>query len=185
MVEVTRLLQAIEHGDGAAADQLLPLVYEDLRRLASLRMAAEAPGHTLQATALVHEAWLRIGGENHPWQNRRHFFAAAAEAMRRILIESARRRARLKRGGAAEHIPLSEAEVAENSAAQHVLEIDSALEQLALVDPQKAQVVTLKFFGGLTNDQVAEALGVGERTVERHWAFAKAWLYDAIARSRT
>lgn len=180
MVEVTRLLQAIEHGDGAAADQLLPLVYEDLRRLASLRMAAEAPGHTLQATALVHEAWLRIGGENHPWQNRRHFFAAAAEAMRRILIERARRRQRARHGGGLERVDVDAIQIPEALRDDQILAVDEALSALEREDPRRAQVVKLRYFVGLTNPEVAESLGISLATAERDWSFAKAWLFSRV-----
>jgi RNA polymerase sigma factor (TIGR02999 family) len=183
--DVTQALRAIGNFEEGAAARLLPLVYEDLRRHAHHRMAAERPGQTLQPTALVHEAWLRLvrGSERH-WQNRAHFFAAAAEAMRRILIENARRRARLKHGAGGEHVPLNEAELPEAVAAAHVLEIDAALEELAAIDAEKARVVTLKFFGGLSTAQVAEVMRLGERTVERHWAYAKAWLFEAIQRGR-
>lgn len=175
------MLQAVGRSDGCAADELLPLVYHDLRRHAAARIARESPGQTLQATALVHEAWLRImGGGNHPWQNRAHFFGAAAEAMRRILIENARRKARLKRGGDQVRVDFDQVELAATTPDEKVLLIDDALERLEAQDPEKARVVVLKFFGGRTNQEVAESLGVTERTVERHWAYAKAWLFNEI-----
>jgi RNA polymerase sigma factor (TIGR02999 family) len=180
MADVTRLLQAIEEGDGSAAEELLPLVYEDLRRLAALRMAAESPGHTLQPTALVHEAWLRIAGEDHAWQNRRHFFAAAAEAMRRILIDRARRRLRVRHGGGLERADVDAIQVPDAVRDDQLLAVDEALSALEQEDPRRAQVVKLKYFVGLTNPEVAEAMGLSLATVERDWAFAKAWLFSRI-----
>jgi RNA polymerase sigma factor (TIGR02999 family) len=182
MSDVTHILERVEQGDGKAAEELLPLVYEELRKLAAHKMANEPSGQTLQATALVHEAWLRLVGaqDGQVWQNRGHFFAAAAEAMRRVLVENARRKARLKRGGGQERIELEQLELAETSPDEKVLLIDEALEQLQTNDPQKARVVVLKFFGGLTNQEVAANLGLTERTVERHWAYAKAWLFRKI-----
>ena len=168
--------------DGArATDELLPLVYHELRRQAAARMAHEPAGQTLQPTALVHEAWLRlIGNGDCMWQNRAHFFGAAAEAMRRILIENARRKSRLKRGGDQVRVDLDQLDLAATTPDEKVLLIDEALQRLRVQDEEKAQVVTLKFFGGLTNHEVADALGVTERTVERHWAYAKAWLFREI-----
>ena len=181
MSDVTRILEKVEQGDGQAATELLPLVYEELRRLAAHKLSAESSGQTLQATALVHEAWLRlVRSEEQTWQNRGHFFAAAAEAMRRILVENARRKARLKRGGDRERVDLDQLDLAETSPDEKVLLIDEALEQLQQQDPQRARVVVLKFFGGLTNQEVAASLGVTERTVERHWSYARAWLFRAI-----
>ena len=181
MSDVTQVLQAIGRGDGRASDELLPLVYDELRRLAAARMAQEAAGQTLQPTALVHEAWLRMvkDGERN-WQNRAHFFGAAAEAMRRILIENARRKSRLKRGGDQARIDIEQLELAATTPDDKVLLIDDALERLQAEDPEKARIVVLKFFGGLTNQEVAENLGVTERTIERQWAFAKAWLFRSI-----
>jgi RNA polymerase sigma factor, TIGR02999 family len=181
MSEITQVLHAIGRGEERASEELLPLVYNELRRHASARMAHEAAGQTLQPTALVHEAWLRIfdGGEQR-WQNRAHFFGAAAEAMRRILIENARKKSRLKRGGNQRLLDVDQLEIAATTPEEKVLLIDDALERFQLQDPEKARVVVLKFFGGLTNQQVAEALQVTERTVERHWAYAKAWLFQAI-----
>lgn len=180
MADVTRLLQAIEEGDGSAAAELLPQVYEDLRRLAALRMAAESPGQTLQPTALVHEAWLRIAGEDHAWQNRRHFFAAAAEAMRRILIERARRRLRVRHGGGLERADVDAIQVPDAVRDEQWVAMDEALTKLEQEDPRRAQVVKLKYFVGLTNPEVAEAMGLSLATVERDWSFAKAWLFSRI-----
>ena len=179
--EVTRILDAMQQGDAKAAEELLPLVYEELRRLAAAKMAREAAGHTLQPTALVHEAWLRLGGDRQPtWENRGHFFGAAAEAMRRILIERARRRTRLKHGAGAERVDAADVELPVLLPADQLLHLDEALNQLQTEDPEKARVVMLKFFAGLTNEEVAQSLGVTERTVERHWAFAKVWLFRAM-----
>lgn len=179
--EVTQVLQAIRRGDGQASAELLPLVYGELRRLAAARMANEQPGQTLQATAMVHEAWLRLVADGErTWQNRAHFFGAAAEAMRRILIENARRKARLKHGGGQRRLDIDELELAATTPDEKILLMDEALEKLALQDAEKARIVVLKFYGGLTNQEVAENLDVNERTVERHWAFAKAWLFEKI-----
>jgi RNA polymerase sigma factor (TIGR02999 family) len=181
MSDVTQELQAVSRGEAGASDELLPLVYDELRRLAAARMAQEAAGQTLQATALVHEAWLRLVSEGErTWHNRAHFFGAAAEAMRRILIENARRKSRLKRGGDRVRVELSELTLADGSPDDQILMIDEALDRLEAEDPQKARVVVMKFFGGLTNQEVAANLGLTERTVERWWAFAKAWLFRAI-----
>jgi RNA polymerase sigma factor (TIGR02999 family) len=181
MSDVTQILQRVEQGDGKAAEELLPLVYEELRKLAAHKLAGELPGQTLQATALVHEAWLRlVRSEEQTWENRGHFFAAAAEAMRRVLVENARRKARLKRGGGRERVELDQLELADTTPDEKVLLINEALEKLEKHDPQKARVVVLKFFGGLTNQEVAANLALTERTVERHWAYAKAWLFRAI-----
>lgn len=181
MSEVTQMLLAVGRGDASASEDLLPLVYDELRRHAAVRMARESPGQTLQPTALVHEAWLRMAGAgDRHWQNRAHFFGAAAEAMRRILIENARRKARLKRGGGQRRLDIDEVELAETSPDEKILLIDEALEQLREQDPEKALVVVLKFFVGMTNQEVAASMGVTERTVERHWAYAKVWLYQTI-----
>lgn len=180
MSQLTQVLQAFGRGE-AASEEVLPLVYEDLRRHAVVQMSHEAAGQTLQPTALLHEAWLRIAGTGESrWQNRAHFFGAAAEAMRRILIETARKKSRLKRGGDQMRIDIEKIELAAASADEKVLLIDEALEKLRALDPEKAQVVVLKFYGGRTNQEVAASLGVTERTVERHWAYAKAWLYQSI-----
>ena len=181
MNEITQVLQAIRRGDGRASEELLPLVYDELRRLAAARMAEEAAGQTLQATALVHEAWLRMVGDgDRTWQNRAHFFGAAAEAMRRILVENARRKSRLKRGGGQIRLDIEELDLVATTPDDKILLMDEALEQLQAEDAEKARIVVLKFFGGLTNQEVAENLGVAERTVERQWAYAKAWLFQRI-----
>jgi RNA polymerase sigma factor (TIGR02999 family) len=181
MSEVTRILEAIERGESKATEELLPLVYGELRRLANFKMAHEAANHTLQPTALVHEAWLRLAGaENQRWQNRNHFFAAAAEAMRRILIERARRRQRIRHGGGQERVDIDEVQIATHENDERWLQIHEALDQLAQDDPVKAQVVKMRFFVGMADREVAEVLGLSERTVERHWAYAKAWLFRAI-----
>src|ERR1700761_5662036 len=181
MNELTQMLQAIRRGDGQASEELLPLVYHELRQLAMARMAQEAAGQTLQATALVHEAWLRmVGAGDRTWQNRAHFFGAAAEAMRRILVENARRKFRVKRGGGQIRVDIEEIDVAAASPDEKVLLMDEALEQLKAQDPEKGRIVVLKFFGGMTNQEVAENMSVTERTVERQWAYAKAWLFQKI-----
>ena len=183
MSHVTQILERVEHGDGKAAEELLPLVYEQLRKLAAAKMAQEAAGQTLQPTALVHEAWLRLAGprEGQAWENRGHFFAAAAEAMRRILIESARRKSRLKRGGQQERVDLEQVQLATESDPATVLSIDQALERLAKAHPQKAELVKLRFFVGLSLPEAARALNLSETTAKRHWAFARAWLYGELA----
>jgi RNA polymerase sigma factor (TIGR02999 family) len=181
MSDITLMLQAIRSGDGHASEELLPLVYNELRHLATARMAQEASGQTLQATALVHEAWLRMVGDgDRGWQNRAHFFGAAAEAMRRILVENARHKSRLKRGGGQIRLNIDDLDLAAATPNEKVLLINEALEQLRTDDPEKARIVVMKFFGGLTNQEVAENLGVTERTVERQWAYAKAWLFQNI-----
>lgn len=179
MSEITLLFDAMSKDERRASDELLPLVYGELRRLAAVRMAQAAAGQTLQPTALVHEAWLRLNkGGVQKWQNRAHFFNAAAEAMRHIVIENARRKSRLKRGGDQVRLDIEALEIAEVPLDDSVLMIDDALQRLQARSPERARVVTLKFFGGLTNQEVAEALGVTERTVERQWAFAKVWLCE-------
>lgn len=182
MSEITQLLHAVERGEAHASEELLPLVYHDLRRQAAAQMAQERPGQTLQPTALLHEAWLRVTNTAHQlrWQNRAHFFGAVAEAMRRILVENARRKARLKRGGDQTRVTLDGLELAATTPDEKILLINDALERLHAEDPEKARVVVMKFFGGRTNQEVAEALAVTERTVERHWAYAKAWLFADI-----
>jgi RNA polymerase sigma factor (TIGR02999 family) len=176
---VTGILNSLDAGNPDAAERLLPLVYAELRRLAAQRLANEKPGQTLQATALVHEAYLRLVDVEHQqrWNSRGHFFAAAAEAMRRILVENARRKHSLKRGGAMNQQPLSEADVAAADPSWEILALDEALERLESQDPQAAALVKLRYFSGLTVPQAAEALDVSLRTAERLWTFAKAWLY--------
>lgn len=185
MSDVTQLLHALDAGDPKAADQLLPLVYEELRQVAAIRMAQEKPGQTLQATALVHEAWLRlVGTEEQRWDSRRHFFAAAAESMRRILVEKARRRLRARHGGGLERVDLDEVEIPGGVREEQLVAVDEALAELEREDPKKAELVKLRYFVGLTNRETAEALGLSEATVERHWSFAKAWLFGQIRSSR-
>jgi RNA polymerase sigma factor (TIGR02999 family) len=185
MRDVTQILQAAQH-DSKAADELLPLVYEELRGLAALRMAQEAPGNTLQATALVHEAWIRLVGNEAPrFANRAHFFSAAAEAMRRILIESARRRKRLKRGGNLERVNVDEIEIPSPMTDDEVIALDAALDLLAAVDERAAQVVKLCFFVGLTQEQTARELGFSLSTTQRLWNFARAWLFREMEKGRT
>src|ERR1051325_1649617 len=178
MPEITRILERVEQGDEKAVEELLPLVYEELRKLAAYKMAREAPGQTLQPTALVHEAWLRLtGAESKSWDSRGHFFAAAAEAMRRILIERARARNRLRRGSGGERVPLEQVTIASDDPPETVLAIDEALERLTARDPFKAEVVKMRYFVGLSQDEIARALKVSEPTIRRHWAIARAWLY--------
>ena len=181
MSDVTRILEAAQQGDPTAADQLLPLVYEELRRLAAHKMANEAPGQTLQPTALVHEAYLRlVGSQNQNWNGRGHFFAAAAEAMRRILVENARRKQRLKHGGEWQRIHLTTLDVAITSDDGQLLALDEALEKLAARDPVGAQLIKLRFFAGLPNVEAARLLGIPERTAKRTWAYARAWLFEEL-----
>jgi RNA polymerase sigma factor (TIGR02999 family) len=183
MNEVTRLLAQLEQGDSSATEPLLHQVYGELRRLASDRLARERGGQTLQATALVHEAYLRlVGGESAPqWGGRGHFFAAAAEAMRRILVENARRKQRLRHGGAHRRVDLDSECVVGGMPSVDLLALDMALDKLAASEPVKAQVVKLRFFAGLTMPEAAAALGISLATVERHWTFARAWLYAELA----
>jgi RNA polymerase sigma factor (TIGR02999 family) len=179
--QVTQILEAVGAGDAQAAEKLLPLVYEELRKLAAHRMAREAPGQTLQPTALVHEAWLRLVGKTDPqFHSRAHFFAAAAEAMRRILVEHARRKARLKRGGEWERVRLDEVQLAEECDPETVLRVDSALENLAKDHPEKAELVKLRFFVGLSLPEAARVLNISGTTAKRYWAFARAWLYGEM-----
>jgi len=182
MSEVTRLLEAIERGDSVAAQDLLPLVYDELRRLAAYKMAHEPLGQTLQPTALVHEAWLRLaGGESgQRWQNRAHFFAAAAEAMRRILIDNARRKHALRHGGGQERVNLETAELAAPGSDDELLEVHEAIDRFAQIDPTKAELVKLRYFVGLTIPEAAQVLGISEPTAKRWWAYARAWLYREI-----
>ena len=176
MTQVTRILESVQAGDPKAAEQLLPLVYDELRRLAASKMAMEAPGQTLQATALVHEAWVRLSGQRHQnYQNRHCFFGAAAEVMRRILVDRARRRKAMRHGGDQERVELDAIEIpdANDDLVQSVPEV---LDQLAKLDPEKAEIVKLRFFVGLSFEEIAALLNVNERTVRRHWTFTKAWM---------
>lgn len=181
MSDVTLILRAISRGDPKASEELLPLVYDELRHLAAARMARESAGQTLQPTALVHEVWLRLVNEgDRNWENRAHFFRTAALAMRRILVDRARHKASLKRGGGRERVNIDDVELAAKSPDDRVLMVDAALAQLEKDDPESARVIVMKFFGGLTNKEVAESLAVTERTVERQWAYAKASLFQMI-----
>ena len=184
MNEVTRILDAIGQGDTVAAEQLWPLVYDELRRLAAQRMAQEKPGQTLQPTALVHEAYLRLvgPGEERPWDNRGHFFAAAAEAMRRILVENARRKRSLKRGGDRQRLDLDLEQPVEVERSALLLALDEALDRLEARDADKAQLVKLRYFAGMTIEQAAETLGISVTTANRWWNFARAWLHEEIRR---
>jgi len=185
MNDVTRILQAVERGDTRATGELLPLVYDELRRIAAHKMAGEAPGHTLQATALVHEAWLRlVGPEESPWQNRAHFFAAAAEAMRRILVEHARRKQSQKRGARAEHVELAEANLILAAPPDELLAVHDALDILAKEDSQAAELVKLRYFVGMTMDEAATAMGLPKRTAEGIWTYARVWLHREIRKAR-
>ena len=177
-------MQGVEKGDARAAAELLPLVYEELRKLAAHKMAQEHPGQTLQATALVHEAWLRLGGDDQPqWQNRAHFFAAAAEAMRWILIDAARRKKALRHGGGIERVDLEGLDLAASMDNDQVLALHEALDRLTEQDAAKAELVKLRFFAGLTLEEAAEVLGVSAPTAKRHWAYARAWLYREMQRA--
>ena len=187
MSDLTRILQAINPGDPKAPDELLPLVYEELRKLAACKMANEPPGQTLQPTALVHEAWLRLTGrDNLQWNGRAHFFAAAAEAMRRILIDNARRKKALRHGGQAERAALDpdSLELAAGMDDDQLLALHEALDCLAARDAVKAELVKLRFFAGLTMEEAAKALDLSEPTAKRHWAYARAWLYREVKKAR-
>ncbi len=185
--EITVLLQRADAGDLQAADKILPLVYGELRKLAAAKMARETPGQTLQPTALVHEAWLRLGGDQQPnWKNRAHYFAAAAEAMRRILIDNARRKQRIRHGGLLEKVSASATGfdiAATEMAAEELLRLNDALDQLAEHDAEKAELVKLRFFVGLTLEEAAATMGTSERTSKRDWAYARAWLMREIRRN--
>jgi RNA polymerase sigma factor (TIGR02999 family) len=183
MSDVTHLLDAAAAGDPKAAAELLPLVYDELRRLAAVRLADEQPGQTLQATALVHEAYLRLVGGAQPqeWNGRGHFFAAAAEAMRRIVVETARRKNRLKHGGGHERVEVELAELPTRLPPDDLIALDEALARLEQLDPVKARLVTLRYFAGLTIEQAAEALGISRVTAHRYWTFARAWLHQQMA----
>lgn len=181
MSDVTLILQAMGGGENRAAEDLLPLVYDELRRLAAARMAHESAGHTLQPTALVHEAWMRLVGEaDRTWNNRAYFFAAAAEAMRRILVEHARHKSSLKCGGGQQRLDIDDLDLAGIAPDEKILLVNDALEQLGREHPERSRVVVLKYFGGMTNQEAAVTLGVDERTVRRHWLCAKVWLIKKI-----
>lgn len=181
MSEVTRILNSLAEGRCQNADEILPLVYEELRRLARHKMAHEPPGHTLQPTALVHEAWLRVAGPNEAsWNSRAHFFSAAAEAMRRILVERARRKLAQKRGAGQDHMDIDGLEIPEEKDPEKLLCVHQALEQLAVEAPDQAEVVKLRFFVGMSHAEIAGALGISEKSSKRYWAHAKAWLCQKI-----
>jgi RNA polymerase sigma factor (TIGR02999 family) len=185
MNDVTHILNAAGQSDPRAANELLSLVYEELRRLAAAKMASEAPGHTLQATALVHEAWLRLtNDEQRKWNDRTHFFAAAAEAMRRILVDNARRKRAQRRGGGHQHTELPEIACGVPENDDQIVAVSEALDQFAALDKQKAELVKLRYFVGMTIEEAAEVLGISVPTAYRHWAFARAWLARRIAGSR-
>jgi RNA polymerase sigma factor (TIGR02999 family) len=182
--DVTRLLGAMNDGDTSAANELLPLIYAELRKLAAGKMAREQPGQTLQPTALVHEAWLRLvdeDGQAH-FQNRAHFFGAAAEAMRRILVEAARRKLALRRGGRQEHLDVDEIEIAAPGDDDELLAVHEALDRLAVESPERAELVKLRYFAGLQIEEAAGAMGISERTAKRWWTFSRAWLFDEMRR---
>ncbi|HEX2476116.1 MAG TPA: ECF-type sigma factor [Lacipirellulaceae bacterium] len=183
MTDVTEILSQIESGDPTAADELLPLVYDELRRLAAARIAHEKPGQTLQATALVHEAFLKLVNVERAqhWNSRGHFFAAAAEAMRRILVDNAHRKNTLKRGGNQKRVELSDVEPAVRAPEDDLIALNEALDQLARIEPQTAELVKLRYFAGLTNKQSAELLGISARKADSLWAYARVWLHERIA----
>jgi RNA polymerase sigma factor (TIGR02999 family) len=185
MNAITRVLSIIECGDPQAAEQLLPLVYDELRKLAAQKLAQEKPGQTLQATALVHEVYLRLVDTDKAqhWDSRGHFFAAAAEAMRRILVENARHKHRLKRGGDRRRVDLEQVEALGTGPSEDLLALDEALDRLADEDAQKAELVKLRFFAGLSVEEAAHCLGLSRPTAARHWAYARAWLYDFLRAS--
>jgi RNA polymerase sigma factor (TIGR02999 family) len=179
--DVTRILESLAKGDPSAADELLPLVYQELRKLAAHKMAGQAPGHTLQATALVHEAWLRLAG-NEPgrFRGRAHFFAAAAEAMRHILIDAARRKLAVRNGGGQVRVDFEKVEIASLADDDELLAVHEALDKLQAEDPQKAELIKLRYFIGLTFEEVAEVLGISVATAKRHWVYARAFIYEEV-----
>ena len=184
--QVTRVLERVRCGELSAASELLPLVYDELRRLAAAKMAQERPDQTLQPTALVHEAWLRlVGNEKQKWNGRAHFFGAAAEAMRRILIENARRRAAARHGGGEARLDINQIEIATTAPDDELLAVNDALEKFAAHDSQMAELVKLRYFVGLTTEQAAEVLGISVRTAERWWSYSRAWLYQEFERQRS
>jgi len=181
MRDITHILTAIEQGDAMATNELLPLVYQELRRLAAHKMAGERPGHTLQPTALVHEAWLKlVDSPAQSWQNRAHFFGAAAEAMRRILIDRARRKSRQRHGSGAEHLDLAEVEIAGPAPDDQLLALNDALDRFFVLEPRQAELVKLRYFVGFKIEEAAEVLGISEATAKRWWAYARAWLFHEI-----
>ena len=181
MSDVTRILNSASNGDARAANELLPLVYEELRKLAAAKMASENPGHTLQPTALVHEAWLRLAGDaNRKWNDRTHFFAAAAEAMRRILVDNARRKRAQRHGGGQQRLELPDLAAPSAPNDDQLLVVNDALDKFAALYQQKAELVKLRYFVGMTIEETAEALGISKATAKRHWDYAKAWLYEEI-----
>jgi RNA polymerase sigma factor (TIGR02999 family) len=181
MSEITVILNAIEKGDSKAAEELLPLVYEELRKLAASKLALQSPDQTLQPTALVHEAYLRLLGDgSHSWQDRRHFFAAAAEAMRHLLVNRARRKAAVRHGGGWRRVDLDDVVVAAKATDDNILLISEALEKLAVHDPVAAELIKLRFFAGMTFREAAEVLGLSERTAKRYWTYARAWLFQEM-----
>lgn len=185
MSDVTRILDRVQQGDPKAADELLPLVYEELRKLATYRMANEAPGQTLQPTALVHEAWLRlVGNENQQWNGRAHFFGAAAEAMRRILIDNARRKHAARHGGGQVKLDINEIEIAADTQDDELLAVSDALEKFTARDSKKAELVKLRYFVGLTAEEAAEVLGISIPTADRWWNFSRAWLFEEMERQQ-
>jgi RNA polymerase sigma factor (TIGR02999 family) len=181
--DLTRLIEAVGQGDPQAARDLLPVVYDELRRLAAQRLAHEAPGQTFEATALVHEAYLRLVGSDpeRPWNGRGHFFAAAAEAMRRILVENARRKHRYRHGGGLDRIDLDRIDLAADQASDELLALSEALDRLSVEEPTVAEVVKLRYFAGLSIEAAASVLGVSVRTANRHWAYARAWLFQQLS----
>ncbi len=184
MSEVTQILEAIESGDIKAVDQLFPLVYQELHQLAAQRLRKEPAGQTLQATALVHEAYLRlVGSENQQWYGSRHFFSAAAEAIRRILVENARRKKRLKYGGGRKRVDYNDEDLSVEGPSDDIIVVDEALAKFAIEDPKKAELVKLRYFGGLSVEQAAEILEISRATADRYWSYARAWLFHEITKS--
>ena len=184
VTEATRIIDSIKHGNPRAAADLLPLVYDELRRLAAFRMAQLSPGQTLQPTALVHEAYLRLVGDNQEWNGRGHFFAAAAEAMRRILVERTRRKAALRHGGGQQRVNVDEIQIAGELKEDEVLAVNDALEKLTVKDPQKAELVKLRYFVGLTIPQAAEVLGISTIMAKRHWTYSRAFLLNEVRKEQ-
>ena len=186
MADVTRIIEAVVAGDASATNDLLPIIYNDLRQIASAKLSRESSDHTLQPTALVHEAYMRlVGSQSDSWQNRAHFFGSAAEAMRRILIDHARKKKRKKRGGSAKRVEFNEFLCAEQTESEELLALDAALSELELLDKQKADLVKLRFFGGMKLSEAAKMLDIPSRTADRHWAYARAWLKRHVAEQAT